>query len=981
VQITVDCIDTMENETRTIASVATVVGTNACDDDDFCSVETAPTVNMVPTKGKDETWLGNDVATSSDRDGPTIVRDDVIASSSAPMRSLSPVKYSGNVQEYLEASLQRIDAETQTSLEPVKQHTSHVTEGTPVPDYDEPKLASQQLFFFATGNNGVPLEEEVGTPISYSSGSDCSELSPPPPPPPPLVPLLESDFDGLLDREQQMSGSVGIAEESLPFDETNEVESSAPLFPELIAPLTSEKIVNMHIISDGIPEEPSPFDESKEVESYASFAELIEPLPSEETINRPVVSQDGNVEEPSPFDETKHLGLPTTLFTEIVKPLPHSQDILDLTEVSQLNESATTALSVGLQHALIQTVIVSDEKAEGPSPFDEIQEVDLLPCEEIMDIPVVSQVDCTATESVVEGFQETLEINSSVDADGKIQEPSPFDGTKDINNPLVAEFIEPSNLEAVDKPSFLHKTAKAMYSAINVEELLFDEVNGAVFVGNIESPHEKVESTTSAVTFLGNIMSPSLQMDTDFPLDEEILDMSPIEIEALVHKVRAAATCIAPKVTQSEIFEDFSSPTKAVGQEKHDFEDMKEELIVEESTSIIPLEELQGKLSNDQKRTIVNVIVPTAVAAEDTADVAIETDLSSKEEVQNTINFCIASPKEVLEAVKDFVTVVPSETEKVEVSCDASRDSIEAIPLGKDNLYDLHNNSLDDELLLDGHTDTFSNPLPDSFLESNIDVNDEQVVPRTVEPSTLQQNSAAINTLVVLCSTSLESYELIPDSKYPVIQQDIQTDEAVNKNQMTFIAEPTEPSFFTTEIVGTDCVDNIPVLDREAMFEHLWRESKTEGNTIITPDRQNMQCGEGTNTTQNEPSDSLSNTGNSGQKSPTQGSCEKSLGSGTEFLPARTGFANVEYAKRSAQKFQKAKEDLLNGDYVDGGGRLSLVNDTVTVSTNLDSCASPRHSPVGDDEIVRVPTSEESNPTATKPEPVNTSCLATCAIM
>jgi hypothetical protein len=110
-----------------------------------------------------------------------------------------------------------------------------------------------------------------------------------------------------------------------------------------------------------------------------------------------------------------------------------------------------------------------------------------------------------------------------------------------------------------------------------------------------------------------------------------------------------------------------------------------------------------------------------------------------------------------------------------------------------------------------------------------------------------------------------------------------------------------------------------------------------------------------------------------------------------DFLSTRKGSAYVDYAKRSAHKFQRAKEEILNGDDLDKAASLSLVCGNVAESEAQDHMSvddidavdvdSPAISPTSENEIVRVPTTEEKKSSPPKAEPVSTSCMDTCVVM
>lgn len=94
----------------------------------------------------------------------------------------------------------------------------------------------------------------------------------------------------------------------------------------------------------------------------------------------------------------------------------------------------------------------------------------------------------------------------------------------------------------------------------------------------------------------------------------------------------------------------------------------------------------------------------------------------------------------------------------------------------------------------------------------------------------------------------------------------------------------------------------------------------------------------------------------------------------------RKGTAVVEHAKRSAQRFQQVKEELLMDDYVGGdamptaSGQSLLDKEAVTRDDSDASKVS--------DEIVRVPTTEGlGNKQPIRQEPVQTSCVDTCIIL
>lgn len=178
------------------------------------------------------------------------------------------------------------------------------------------------------------------------------------------------------------------------------------------------------------------------------------------------------------------------------------------------------------------------------------------------------------------------------------------------------------------------------------------------------------------------------------------------------------------------------------------------------------------------------------------------------------------------------------------------------------------------------------------------------------------------------------------------------------------------------DVMGKENNKKKPITESDIMFEHLWKETTSDIDAPVGIERCATEA-------RNIPTEA---------NSPIiRGSKSHVVSGNMDFLSTRKGSAYVDYAKRSAHKFQKAKEEILNGDDLDKAASLSLAGGNVTESdtnppvgvdvTDTADVVSPAISPASASEIVRVPTTEEKKSTPPKAESVNTSCMDTCVVM
>jgi hypothetical protein len=496
--------------------------------------------------------------------------------------------------------------------------------------------------------------------------------------------------------------------------------------------------------------------------------------------------------------------------------------------------------------------------------------------------------------------------------------------------------------------------AKEIGSDLDIPRL-DDTDNEVIFVGNLESPHEPVESV---VPFFENDMS--LVSGADVLLDEDVLNLSPTELEQLLQQIKAkvvledngntAAHSISNDgVLEHSVAPGFSDdildilmanlPANDVGENKkhflpHDFQkdDFPGEIIEQsiDGAGVEVLSDDPSPANQDFNADVVEKELGEAVVLEDVEIAGASEDTF------------IVSPEEVLDAVEEFTSVVP-------VPLKLASDVQDASP----------------HELLDGA---------------------EEVILKEEDTCAFQTIPVSIPENVSLAKSDQESINgneetTVPVSQIPVIQQ---------VNFSTKAPEVNSPIQFHPGSV---------YVDRFEVFEKVWSEPNTRGDFLTTT----VDVHENNIATP----DNLLVSNLDRLKSPFQRDASGPL----EFLHAPKGSAYIDYAKRSAHKFQKMKEELLNEgqnesthvEYgkrstpklqqeeaesdvfatekmlctVDGRKEKKICTDAVGILIG----ASPLTSL--EDEIVRVPTSEETKPTVKNPESVTTSCLgtSTCVIM
>jgi hypothetical protein len=222
---------------------------------------------------------------------------------------------------------------------------------------------------------------------------------------------------------------------------------------------------------------------------------------------------------------------------------------------------------------------------------------------------------------------------------------------------------------------------------------------------------------------------------------------------------------------------------------------------------------------------------------------------------------------------------------------------------------------------------------------------------------------------------SQENNDLISNSRYTMIHQELENIEQMIDNPTKLDMVDNADASGDFDAIGKEENKKKPITESDLLFEHLWKETTSELNTLVAPEK----C------------ETLSN--DISATTPTaRGSKIHVVSGNMDLLSTRKGTAYVDYAKRSAHKFQKAKEEILSGDELDKAATLSHAfcadkthgenNPSVTVDVNKGTdIASPATSPVSENEIVRVPTTEEKKSTPPKAEPVTTSCMDTCVVM
>ena len=167
-----------------------------------------------------------------------------------------------------------------------------------------------------------------------------------------------------------------------------------------------------------------------------------------------------------------------------------------------------------------------------------------------------------------------------------------------------------------------------------------------------------------------------------------------------------------------------------------------------------------------------------------------------------------------------------------------------------------------------------------------------------------------------------------------------------------------------------------PLSESDIFFEQLWKEPTTESTAPVGAEN----CGP--EIVHNQTAATSPNV---------RGGKTHVVSGNMDFLSTRKGSAYVDYAKRSAQKIQKFKEDILNGDELEMAATLSHAGGDIAYGEadlsvfvdvpNTDDIAAPPISPGSENEIVRVPTSEEAKSTPPKSETVATSCMDVCVVM
>jgi hypothetical protein len=566
------------------------------------------------------------------------------------------------------------------------------------------------------------------------------------------------------------------------------------------------------------------------------------------------------------------------------------------------------------------------EEAAGVDPseasFREI--IEPLPSEETMDqiIPALEEVDVS------------LERKRHLES----LEPTPETSSE--------EFIEES-------PScFLDRVEAA--ALVGTKEIVMDvdiprvsEAEEVIFIGNVESRHEPEES--DAHDFEENMTFS----------DEDILNLSPTELEQLLQKMKAATATVksSPGDSGSSIAHPISGKdilpelfgTSGFSSNIRDTAEMVKPPAhnVAESEELV----LSIDLQKDDVAVKINACtingsigemliydpLPLDEVFNDDAveEMGIEDVALDEGEVAEVFDDAFAvSPEEVLEAVKEFASVVPSPLELTDDTQDLSTDRC-----------------LDGALERTVHVEA-----PCAFRATLVDI--DSSIPDEAAVARYEQEYAIANVESIAANA-------------PV----------------TTTTTQAHPETIGVEIGIPDEVDEIPRdEDRFGVFEKVWREPNTVG-VLLT------NIGDVANT------DHL--------KSPLRRDAPGSV----EFLYTQKGSAYAEYAKRSAhkpqqmkeelvneernesalikyakrsaQKLQQAKDELLKDEFIEVERILDIVA-TDETKVNADGlCNSAKTSALGtpDDEIVRVPTSEEMKPAVNNPESAATSCLGTCVVM
>ena len=847
----------MENNTEAAISVDLSVHRNdeAIDGRVDCIVGTTGSSNAAITSEvlTEHIYIDDDTASPSIRDGPALEEQVMFDPSSMPMLTTSPSKHGSNLNEYIDVCHSWIDAEihTQNSSKP------------PISLQLEEIPVSPVYRCETDGNEGDVTDEEgeeEDSPVSLNCSSDSSTGPPPPPPPPLLVPLIESeiqhseDFEGMVDPLETTVGS--------PFDEVTVAEEANEIDTALdaVSPVDGGLTMN----SQSFNHETNNTVEHKLFMAPAGIATL--------TISTPILGDENTLHEQIlPNESTDH-----SVFCA-----DGSRSNRD----DAVHEAEETDISIGLNDAN-ETQSEHSTMDTGTSPMTMGEE---------------------NTEFVEERIDEAESFVAWTPSKAE-HEPSPFDEVTEAPQDNLDTTIDTVTLtnETDALPPILDKADVAIQQ--QSDELMVEtNIHDTIFLGDMESPHDMEPSPKSDVPFLGNIMSPSAENEFKHPLDEEILSMSPKELEAYVHYIKSNSDTSNKK---NELELSSKSPCGV----SLSFVTIEEESLPNDTGPIeLPVPREAHTLEAKGKCLFPSAIAPDkACSADDNFTIHIASNVAVATNEAVGINDLVASSN--IDRPLDEYSSMDKETNKVPVEPELKVVSVET----------------------------------------------------SDAPS-----SQGTNKIQTITNMPQETNDSIHSSRYTVINQELESIDHLIENT---------PKLDELENVDAledfDKIKKKPITESDIFFEHLWKETANEMNSSV-----------GTGTFEME---SINN--QKGSTSPNVCGSKNHVVSGNmDFLSTRKGSAYVDYAKRSAHKFQKAKEDILNCDELEKAATLSLAGGdmaqseaspfvTVDVTDDAD-LASPMISPASENEIVRVPTIEETKASPAKAESVTTSCMDTCAVM
>lgn len=846
--------------------------------DNRSSIEFMPT--EVPT-GNDD--IGNDVASRSIRDGPAEDEKKVFDTSAIPMLTTSPSKHGSNLNAYIDVCHSWIETELQSKNLSKAQTTS----------LDELAVSPMQRYEADDNDDddGDLSDEEGDAPVSLNCSSDSS--TGPPPPPPPLVPSVEPEMTLVTSSsntacisESERVGSATMVADGTPFDEvtvaTQELDTTIDTALVVQSEVTEEGMDNAVDLTEAKGNED--IIEDKGNEDIATFVPAPTQTIAESAEEKHEECNNDNIVVSEEIDYVTHSDeatyeVETADGNCIVDGTSgfHEQPP-DIKSMELISECFPENVATPLLKEIVDVVHGITDVSEQPPDIEALEPIskfveDAVTVQGIEEnIEIVEEHEDEIEEGVV---AKNFELVALKVKNGLQQDPLPFDEVMEAHQDNMD-----TTIDEIDTRQSIADKNDTTINEIS-DEMKVETIHDAVFIGDLESPHDIETVTASEVPFVGTIMSPSADKEFKYPLDEEILSMSPTELNAFVQYIKSTYDA-TQETTSTDVNGTYEVPN------------VKEGMMLGLESSAL-------------------------------------------------------TPEDVLSAVGEFAMPVAS---NILSEIHLEGDTKESLPISNEI-----DEPLDKNGIVNGETSRV-------IVEPELDLVTLQA--EVVPHETTKLSSTA--------SFAQEDNDVISNSRYTVIHQELEDIEQmiVNPPKLDMVNNSGAAEGFGA--IGT--VDNKkkPITESDILFEHLWKETTSELNAPVAPEK----C-------------ETMNTEMVASSPIARGSKNHVVSGNMDFLSTRKGSAYVDYAKRSAHKFQKAKEEILKGDELDKAATLSLSNGdktlgdnnpTVTVDLNEDPDIAPTAiSPVSENEIRRVPTTEEKKSTPPKPESVTTSCMDTCVVM